>query len=1478
MVVKLAKSNFEFLKMDDDTTELYGTASEAERTYMIGAYGSEFTSIRKVAERIAQLVVDFKMQSAPYNPTFNEYLKLIQRKQLMERGILDIFFELKQLGNRAAHHTGDGHDQPEALEGLKKLHFVAAWFYNTYISQSKDSMVDVMAFAEPVEESMYSTAEKKLIYVQTADNSNGMWPAFEGAEKVGDATVDDYVEEDTTPNSDFLRKSADHRINQYMNTGGVPHILNWAELAYRKSDKQWFRDAEVHRVLERSGYKHAENLDGNEWFDVDLETVKKAIRAVKDGKSAIDAPAAKTEAKEIVLRPEQQDAVDKTKKVFKKENRMLWNAKMRFGKTLTALQLVKDKNFEKVLIMTHRPVVSDSWYDDFYKIKMPDSGYEFGSKTQGLPIEELLNQESPFVYFASIQDLRGSKAVGGKQGEKNEEIFGTDWNLVIIDEGHEGTQTELAQAVLKAVVKKDTKLLTLSGTPFNLLDHYQEDQVYTWDYTMEQKAKLQWSIDKPDQPNPYASLPKVSMYTFEMNEKAKYEDETKAFNFKEFFKVDDFGKFVHQSDVWGFLNNITTPDDKTNYPFSTPEFRKELRHTLWLMPGVKEAKAFEELLKQHPVFAEYDVVNVVDDLKDDQRDTGYTKEDDLERVRNAISNRPDQTKTITLTVRKLTTGVNIPQWNAVVFLSNTNSPATYLQAAFRAQTPYSDEYLGMKTNAYIFDFAPDRALTVMTQSANVSKRSGKQDEKQLQDLLNFLPIVGQGGQTMIAFDVDRLLTQIKRVFAEKAVRSGFDDDSLYSDDLLIQLDEADQATFNDIKAIVGATKKEKQPLSFDISSNGLTNEEYDQAEKAKKKKKKERTAEEEKALDKIKKAKEQKRTTISVLRGISIRIPMMIYGMKVDLSEDIDIETFIQKVDQESWNEFMPQGITKDKFRDIIKYYDAQVFIEAGRIIRQKVKALDNSDPIERAEEIALIFSSFKNPDKETVLTPWRVVNMQMSTTLGGLSFFDDQFEYTSVDGTRANHWVENNESNGTFKPDTKFLEINSKTGLYPLYAAASLYSKAFDRLNESTAGKFSSRDENKLWRDILSKNIFVVAKTPMAKTITERTLAGYQSLDTNVEYIENIVATAKENIDDGVEKIEKAFNDMKFDVVIGNPPYQAETAKKETDNGQKAVTNVFQHFQEMADQLAKNYTSLIYPGGRWIHQSGKGMKGFGLNQINDPRLSKIIFFKNANEVFDNVSLSDGLSIVLKDQNKKTHEFDYEYHDGKTVLTSKIQAPGEKILPLNPKDQKISDKIDLFVGENNYKYLFDSIFNQKMFGIESDFAERNPDKVRLLEDGKFDKNTEIKLLTNDKAGKMGRATWFVADKSVITQHQNLIYKYKVAVSSANAGGQKRDNKIAIIDNYSAFGRSRLGLKAFDTLSEAENFLKYAKTYIIRFAFLLTDESLTSLGKEVPDILDYTSNNKLIDFNKDVDSQLSNLLGLTKDEFDYIVEVVDHIRG
>ncbi|MDD6386703.1 Eco57I restriction-modification methylase domain-containing protein [Lactobacillus equicursoris] len=354
----------------------------------------------------------------------------------------------------------------------------------------------------------------------------------------------------------------------------------------------------------------------------------------------------------------------------------------------------------------------------------------------------------------------------------------------------------------------------------------------------------------------------------------------------------------------------------------------------------------------------------------------------------------------------------------------------------------------------------------------------------------------------------------------------------------------------------------------------------------------------------------------------------------------------------------------------------------------------------------------------------------------------------------------------------------------------------------------------------------------------------------------------------------------MKFDYVVGNPPYQEETVRKEMTSGQKASRSIFQNFQMEVDELTSKSSVLIYPGGRWIQRAGRGMQKFGLEQINDPHLARLYFVAQAQRIFPSAGINDGISIVVKNYAKTAMKFKYDYDDNGHVKSQVRTAPGDRIMLLNPEDEEIADKIVSFVKKNNLSFLSDSVLPRNLFGIESSFAENNPDKVQLLSTvkGKIDYSRYAKVLTNDQAGSKGRSKWFLIKRNDIPRNPNLVDKWKVIVISANPGGQRRDNQLEVIDNHSAFGRSKVALKLLDTESEAENLFKYCDSKIIRFTMLLTNEALTSFAKYTPDILNYKNENPFIDFSKSIDLQLKKLLNLTDEQYEYALNrVKPHLK-
>lgn len=1310
-----------------------------------------------------------------------------------------------------------------------------------------------------------SSLKLKLIYVFRINDD-----AHRGCLKIGEATSDNENIWGLEPNSKALNKAAKKRIDQYTQTAGIAYDLLYTELTIYndKSGLKAFSDHEVHNVLTRSGVKK-KTFDtknkANEWFITDLETVKKAITAIKEGRDSLHASEVTEKQTPIIFRPEQKEAIEKTAKQFKKGNEMLWFAKMRFGKTLSALRVVKDQDFTRTLILTHRPVVDKGWFEDFGKIFYDAPIFSYGSKNQGNQFATLEREckkgKSKFIYFASMQDLRGSELVGGNF-DKNDEIFGTNWDFIIIDEAHEGTQTELGKNVLAELKKEETKILHLSGTPFNLLDNYKEDEIFTWDYVMEQKAKVEWDKIHLGDPNPYASLPKLNIFTYDLGKLLHgYIDEEVAFNFREFFRVDDSGNFLHKKDVLSFLNLICKSDDESNYPYSTEEYRGNFRHSLWMVPGVKEARALSALLQTHPVFSQFKIVNVAGDGDEEE-----ANEEALKKVEKAISDKPHETYTITLSCGRLTTGVSVKAWTAVFMLSGSHntSASAYMQTIFRVQTPATINGK-VKEESFVFDFAPDRTLKVIAETAKVSAKAGKTSDSNrnvMGEFLNFCPIIAFDGSRMKDYDVNGMLQQLKKVYVERVVRNGFEDNHLYNDNELMTLNDVDLEEFNNLKKIIGSTKAMPKSKDLDINKQGFTDEEYEKLDKAEKKPKRQLTEEEKELLERKKQKKKQKESAISILRGISIRMPLMIYGAELqNEDEELSIDNFAMLVDQQSWLEFMPKGVTKQKFNAFKKYYDSDVFRAAGKRIRALARAADHQTIEERIERITHIFGTFRNPDKETVLTPWRVVNIHLGDCLGGYSFLGENRDKT----VSQPHFVSQGKvTEEVFAPDSHILEINSKSGLYPLYITYSIFRNRIKaKYPNKEPNELSIEQQQELWDKTVAENVFVLCKTPMAKSITKRTLLGFRDAKVNTHYFEDMVRQITQRPEKFIAKIKKGQsywkannnNDMKFNAIVGNPPYQV-TA----ESGNRSLP-VYNHFIQISKEIKPDYLSLIVPS-RWM-SGGLGLTEFRKSMLEDKRLNRMTDYPDSNQIFPGVEVKGGICYFLWDSS----------HDGKCEVTT---IRGKNIY--GPVKRKL-DKFDILVRDSLSVVILDKILDDdadsitsilsvdKEFGWTSNFDE--------FEKNKVDGYIPLHYIT-----KGNRLIGWI-DRKDITKSPHLIDTYKVLIPKAGSDGGKKIpdvvlGKPLLADNPSVCTQSYLFFYV-DSKEESINIEKYLKSKFLRFLVSLrkmTQDATKSTYTWVP-LQDFTTNSD-IDWSQsvsEIDQQLYKKYKLNEEEIVFVESMI-----
>ncbi len=613
------------------------------------------------------------------------------------------------------------------------------------------------------------------------------------------------------------KQTPEARIRQQGGTIDVHPRLLWKGFArYTDNSGESFRDTDFHTFLEVE--KGVERMDGaakkKEWFHLD----KNASRDYFDEFASRGTMARQSERKKYVLREEQERAVTETCAFFEKGGKeFLWNAKPRFGKTLTAYDLILRMKCRNVLIVTNRPSIANAWAEDFHKFIAWKAPYEFVSETDALAgkpgvisREEYMtraalaeeDEAKGMIAFESLQGLKGSVYFGGKfdklswmareyKDNAGKLHKGIAFDLLIIDEAQEGVETLRTERAFDKIERKHT--LFLSGTPFRQLAsaRFSSSQIFNWSYADEQEKKEGW---QGEESNPYDPLPRLSMFTYQLSrmirekighadfESEEYTDFT--FDLNEFFATGENGRFLHEDEVKRFLTALSTQE---KYPFSTPELRKELSHTLWYLNRIQSVEALEKLLAADPVFREYHVVKVVGDGSSNADEDDEAKRN-YDRVKNAIASYD---KTITLTVGQLTVGVTVPEWSGVLMLCNLKSPSSYMQAAFRAQNPCMltvDGETFRKETAYVFDFDPARTLIIFDDFANnlnadtVNGRGTTEERKEnIRRLLNFFPVLGEDDEgTMVELDAAEVLSIPRKLKCQEVVRSGFMSNYLFN--------------------------------------------------------------------------------------------------------------------------------------------------------------------------------------------------------------------------------------------------------------------------------------------------------------------------------------------------------------------------------------------------------------------------------------------------------------------------------------------------------------------------------------------------------------------------------------------------------------------------------------------------------------------------------------------------------------------------
>lgn len=1389
-----------------------------------------------------------------------------------------------------------------------------------------------------------ATFEYYVVYVYEIADA-----AHAGALKIGKTNIKTATDwSELTPCCPELMKAAQDRVDEQNVTAGTDAHLLWAVLGYFEDEygKHFFDDDYVHEVLEMKGYKKKlfPHLKKNpkDWYCVDLTTVQNVVASIKQGEQF-----EVKKSDEIILREEQERAIQQTVDLFAipGNKKMLWNAKMRFGKTLCSLDLVRRQGYKRTLILTHRPAVRSGWFKDYHQLDFEN--FDYGSKQNishadtGRSFEELeerANKEAEFhyIYFASMQDLRGSKGVNAKSKlDKNNGILAANWDLIILDEAHEGTQTSLGKAVVSELVKKGPKVLYLSGTPYNILHLFKDEEIYTWDYIMEQEAKAKFAKDYPTEHNPYEDLPTLNIMTYDLGDVfsgyLKRSDED-YFNFNEFWRTwqesdarfrdkvneqhthltdlersalmpDDaeIGQFVHEKDVRDFLNLLHDETQDTHYPFTLPEYLDSFRHTLWMLPGVASSKALSAILQEKDSWwqmpeHQFTVVNVAgegDDVSKDDHDSEQgiaeferKEKDALRRVELAqepTAENPNP-RTITLSCGRLTTGVTVKPWTGVFMLAGSykTKASTYMQTIFRAQSPCHEPKL--KTECYAFDFAPDRTLTVIDDflksrdfgeqiARTPQNHLGGDDDnhaRRIERFLRYCSVISCRGSHVTQYNTFNFIERVNRVYSDNVIRSGFAGSALYRN--LYEVNEEDLKLLNEVARILEmgkiSIKRSSAPTDVVITDEGLTGENASAQESPSG----ETTPEEPKTPNGKKprhtaKQKQNRVDAMAVLDALSIRLPLLLFGAVEDV-EHFSLQSFVESIDNASWKLFMPRGIKKSLFLKLIPFYNSQHFIATVKAIIDRTKLADTYPVTKRVVEMAHILSLFHFPDKETILTPWRVVNMHMSDTIGGYDFYSPDHTLELLEPRFVDRGVITAEV--LADPETSILEINSKSGIYPLWLAYSLWRIHRDKEQESLGIEFSPEEDELLWQRVIRDNLYVLCMTPMALKITERVLAGFKGYQTNCTFEPHLLEKLRD--EDESIRLTKKINKLSywkdnmpnkkltFKAVVGNPPYQ------EVGRGKKPLP-IYPLFTGKAIDLRPSYISMIMPS-RWY--ASDDMSVFRHKLMNGGKLAVMHDFDNASECFKAVDIKGGICFFLWDS-KNNGECDCYTHHGTQMNFAHRNLQEEDT--------------DIFIRESEYIPIIEKVAAHREYSFDSLISSNDPFGFDKRQDHSSKRlKVEFAMESSVDSVSFYYNGWRkdgigYMERERIEKNSDWVDRTKLYIAKAWGTGKIATDRLHPfkVVEPSCCTETYLVVGPFDNEKAADNVAKYIETRFFHFMVGVvknTQNCMKNSYRLVP-LQDFTESSD-IDWSKsvdEVDEQLFDKYELTTSEREYIKKLI-----
>ena len=1371
------------------------------------------------------------------------------------------------------------------------------------------------------------------------------------------------------------RENVDERIREQTKTAAFSERYEklWnANAIYEPFEKgEFFNDHKLHEYLIKNGVRKDEGR-GREWFFFN-GTPEKSKQLFDNFRKRNYADFTDSKSKvQYILRKEQAEAVEMTLDYAAKNQttdfsnpnekaEFLWNAKPRFGKTLTTYDFAKKLGARSVLIVTNRPAIANSWFDDFEKFI---DGYYFVSTADSLRERKTLSRDDfnripeldkKQITFLSLQDLKGAKTFGGKFN-KLEYVAEINWDLLVIDEAHEGVDTNKTDVAFEKIKRKFT--LHLSGTPFRALANgkFAENQIFNWTYIDEQRAKKS-EIESGDEFGDHFDMPDMRLFTYKMSDivlrdlekgvEVQGENIDYAFDLNEFFATNERGDFIHEKEARIFLNRLTSNE---KYPFSTPELREELRHTFWWVGRkVASAKAMEKMLRNHPVFGQYEIILAAGDGRKLSENDDFEKESEnfdrnekaLDRVKKAIVSND---KTITLSVGQLTTGVTIKEWSAVLMLTEIKSESTYTQAIFRAQNPhkyFKNGQIFRKKSAYVFDFSPGRVLETYDKLANslvAQTAQGRTTEKLRSDnvaeLLNFFPVIAEDESgKMVELNAEQVLTFPKAIVAQDVVKARFMTNLLFKNIGTVY------NIPSEIRKAIDKLANTKQDGKPSKTKTDITND-PDRGERTKKRISANRQyifgqkvyGEQianiiDKSLDggmanfernfvdqvwdeTVEKpfglwietynpTKKEVRDTKEGIKEKLCELSTEFVSTKMDTSAKKDfaekISDFIEEelprdmVDEREEAEFERQeksdlDIIKEKLKTFSRAIPSMVMASKN----PKELTIDNIEEVLSDEDFAVLFTEVgsREPFTKADFRLLRDGAECIDEETGEKKFFDGFFDKYVFNAaiqefekkrselqdylrTTAREdiftYIPAQKSNQIFTPrkvvnqmlnilekENPGIFMNTNITFADLYVKSGLYlTEIAKRLYRGLEAQIP--DENARLKHIFEKQLYGFAPTQIINDIAENYIyRGFENVSRENLKFKDLTPDFKEG---------KTLN-MKFDVVIGNPPYQEETK----DTSDKPIYN---YFMDNAYKVA-NRVCFITPA-RFLFNAGKTPKKWNEKMLNDEHLKVAYYEQDSSKIFNGTDIKGGVAITYRDVNKDFGKI------GTFTHFEELNSTLRKVLDF----EEDSDFLDsLYYSTDSHK------FTSKM---HEDFPEAR-DKLSKGHEKTVASSVLYRLpeiFTKERKNKQdlkfigvinNKRKWRYIAPEYIEEHPNL-RKFKVMLPGSNGSGAIGEVLSTPLVGEPLVGHTQtfISFGAFETREEAENLLKYIKTKFARTmlgTLKITQSNKKDTWRNVP-LQNFTPDSD-IDWSKsipEIDRQLYKKYGLSEQEIAFIEEKV-----